>query len=61
MEDGKLGNSKKGRAETTGQKIRTLQGQEQRADSLVKAAGSRNLLAFQKKRYWTRKLMRLTV
>jgi hypothetical protein len=34
IEDDKLGNCKKRRAETTGQKIRTLQGREQRADSL---------------------------
>jgi hypothetical protein len=34
MEDDKLGNCKKERAETTGQKIRTLKGREQTADSL---------------------------
>jgi hypothetical protein len=34
MEDDKLGNCKKESAETSGQEFRTLQGREQRADSL---------------------------
>jgi len=34
MEDDKVGNCKKGRAETTGQEIKTLQGREKGADSL---------------------------